>query len=249
MAKIKILVVGAGSGGTAGKNGEYYGCGGAGGIVREDASFSIFALSFNVTIGQGGTGVTEQTNGNPGGNSIFSTITATGGYGDIPWNDRTGPGNDDFAGTLDSTDNQGAGGAGAGASASGYNAGIGVYSSITGSPVGYGGGGGGVENGNGNHGATTYGGANGHTTSGDNAPNNRGGGGGGGAPGGGHGGNGGSGIVILAYHTDGSDGILPTSTGGTITTNGGFTIHTFNSNDTFIPTYTPGGALFMGADL
>ena len=47
------------------------------------------------------------------------------------------------------------------------------------------------------------------------------------------GGVGGSGIVIIAYKTDGSDGVSPDSTGGTVTTSGGNTIHTFTSSGTF----------------
>lgn len=40
-------------------------------------------------------------------------------------------------------------------------------------------------------------------------------------------------IVILSYATDWSDWISPSSTGGTITTNGGQTVHTFTSDGTF----------------
>lgn len=49
--------------------------------------------------------------------------------------------------------------------------------------------------------------------------------------------NGGSGGVVLAYKTDGSDGISTASTGGTITTSGEYTLHTFTSNGTFTPDY------------
>ncbi|MEK7195758.1 MAG: hypothetical protein AAB659_00730, partial [Patescibacteria group bacterium] len=47
------------------------------------------------------------------------------------------------------------------------------------------------------------------------------------------GGNGGSGVVTVAYKTDGSNGVSTSSTGGTITTSGAYTIHTFNSSGTF----------------
>ena len=64
---------------------------------------------------------------------------------------------------------------------------------------------------------------------------NTGGGGGGasfdGSPG--NGGAGGSGIVIISYATDGSDGVSTDSTGGTVTTSGGQTIHTFTADGTF----------------
>jgi len=63
--------------------------------------------------------------------------------------------------------------------------------------------------------------------------------GGGGSGGGGdcfgiNAGEGGSGIVIIAYKTDGSDGITTASTGGTITTSGLYTIHTFTASGTFV---------------
>jgi len=45
--------------------------------------------------------------------------------------------------------------------------------------------------------------------------------------------NGWSGIVIISYATDWSDWVSPSSTGGTITTSGGQTIHTFISSGTF----------------
>jgi hypothetical protein len=63
-----------------------------------------------------------------------------------------------------------------------------------------------------------------------------GGGGGGGdvfSSGGTYAGAGGSGVVIVRYKTDGSDGISPSSTGGTKTTSGIYTIHTFTSSGTF----------------
>ena len=41
------------------------------------------------------------------------------------------------------------------------------------------------------------------------------------------GGKGGSGIVIVAYKTDGSMGVSTASTGGTVTTSGAYTLHTF----------------------
>ncbi|NBV80048.1 MAG: hypothetical protein EBR62_09370, partial [Verrucomicrobia bacterium] len=56
---------------------------------------------------------------------------------------------------------------------------------------------------------------------------NRGGGGGGGGAGD-KGGNGGSGVVIIRYLTG-----TATCTGGTVTTSGLYTIHTFTSSGTF----------------
>jgi hypothetical protein len=57
------------------------------------------------------------------------------------------------------------------------------------------------------------------------------GGGGGGVNDNATGGNGGSGVVIITYTT--TDGAAYTITGGTITTNGAKTVHTFNSSGTF----------------
>ena len=45
--------------------------------------------------------------------------------------------------------------------------------------------------------------------------------------------NGNNGVVIISYKTDGSDGVSNTSTGGTITTSGANTIHTFTSSGTW----------------
>ena len=46
-------------------------------------------------------------------------------------------------------------------------------------------------------------------------------------------------VVIIAYKTDGSDGIKNTSTGGTITTSGLYTIHTFTTSGTFVAVEAP----------
>ena len=46
-------------------------------------------------------------------------------------------------------------------------------------------------------------------------------------------GKGGKGIVIIRYKTDGSDGVSTSSTGGTITTSGSYTIHSFTTGGTF----------------
>lgn len=132
--------------------------------------------------------------------------------------------------------------------------GIGLYSDINGTGYYWGGGGGGAgyQNTSGNGGNGGGGGGSGWSTgiagtggAGLNAGGNgtlntsSSGGGvggtntGGGGGGGGHqssGGNGGSGIVIVRYA--GSQ----KATGGTITSSGGYTIHTFTSSETFTPT-------------
>ena len=158
-------------------------------------------------------------------------------------------------GSKDSSYFQGAGGGGAGqtghnaAGNDNANGGNGIASYISGSSVTYAGGGGGSGGG-----AGGSGGGAGYTSG---VPNNATGYGSGGSGSsyqnvvnGQFSGNGSAGIVIIRFHSDGSDGILPsktTATGGyTVTTSGGYTIYTFTSNGTFTPgltwtfTYTAG---------
>jgi len=144
------------------------------------------------------------------------------------------------------------GGGGAGAAGSGFTGGNGYLSSITGTPTYYGGGGGGAPPygdfypsgdgglGGGGKGAyrdpstlTEYNGENG-------TPNTGGGGGGGRYPSGSYtyrGGDGGSGIVILRYLTAAALGYE--ITGGTVTTDGEYTIRTFTSSETMTITPPP----------
>ena len=70
-----LVVAGGGSGG-----GSTAGGGGAGGLVYNSA-YSVTAQAYTVTVGAGGAQVSNQTVGNNGGNSVFGTITATGGGG------------------------------------------------------------------------------------------------------------------------------------------------------------------------
>ena len=77
--EIEYLVVAGGGGGAGNSSGG--GGGGAGGLLTGTASFSSNAT---VTIGSGGYGATLESSGavaDNGGNSVFSTITATGGGG------------------------------------------------------------------------------------------------------------------------------------------------------------------------
>ena len=108
------------------------------------------------------------------------------------------------------------------------------YSQVSGNGGLGGGGGGSAFNGTaGTGGAGLNAGANGtvgNSVVGGAGGANTGGGGGGGSHSGGVGGAGGSGIVIVRYY--GSQ----QATGGTITSSGGYTIHTFTSSDTFTPT-------------
>lgn len=200
-----LVVAGGGSGASGG--------GGAGGMV-ERTSYAVATGSIAVTVGAGG------TLGNNGGNSVFDTITATGGG---RGQDTSGAGfnGGSGGGANAGQDNQGAGiagqgnsggsavsanggGGGGGANSAGINAsgnsggagGNGRASSISGSSVTYAGGGGGAGLSAGGGGGAGGGGAGGVSSSGAGQANTGGGGGGGwtvtGAPGG-------SGIVIIRY--------------------------------------------------
>lgn len=249
---VRALLVGAGGGG-GGTNGASvsYGGGGGGGAVQDNASIPIAIGSFPVVVGVLGTGAgtttSQGTNGNPstfhgfsasgggggGGGNVGVNNTpglsgASGGGGGGANNNTSGAGGAATAGNVGASGsggspnaNNGGGGGGAGTAGSsgvgtnGGNGGNGVANSISGSSVTYGGGGGG----RGSSGDGT-GGTGGGGTGGSAGTTNTGGGGGGSA-------NGGSGIVIIAYPT----GTI-TATGGSITTSGGNTIHTFTAGTT-----------------
>ena len=105
-ASVQYLVVGGGGGG-----GGLGGGGGAGGFVT--GTLTGLSGSYSVTVGGGGTGGTT-AQGTSGGNSIFGSISATGGGG---------------GGTSSSTAsvrNGGSGGSGGGGSRSGSTGGTGI---------------------------------------------------------------------------------------------------------------------------
>ncbi len=218
LGTVESLVVAGGGGGGGGGAG-LGGGGGAGGVVHTSPGSSYTIGSFSVTVGAGGA---TDTNGS---NSVFDTITATGGGagatdtangsnggsgGGSGYNIGTaglgtlGEGNDGSVGNqIASNVGGGGGGAGAVGGASGSNqggaGGVGVVKNISGSNVTYGGGGGGgAQSGSGGAGGTGGGGAGGQGAGGSNGSANTGG-GGGGAGYSGNGGTGGSGIVILRY--------------------------------------------------
>ena len=176
----------------------------------------------------GGTGRVGRNGGSGGGaskdrgNSDKSSGTAGQGY----------------AGGASPVFNSGGSGGGGGAGAAGGNGGaaescgaggIGVQSSINGTPTYRAGGGGGGSNNSFAVGGTGGGGAGGPSqgNSGSSGTVNTGGGGGGGNWLNGFGGAGGSGIVIIRYF--GSQ----RATGGTVTSASGYTVHTFTSSGTF----------------
>ncbi len=235
-----------GAGGSAGGNIVNFGPGNNGG----NSSFAGIQ-----SIGGGGGGwngldpqfTFAKGGGSGGGAACYTNLTRTGGTGTS--GQGTGGGTSiNGASTLGSAGGGGAGAGGAGTNNSdnGGNGGNGLASTITGTSVtraGGGGGGAGSTSGSiGGTGGTGGGGAGGRpvppTLSTAGAVNTGGGGGGGSygdgtsfgafsAPGPLPGANGGSGIVILRYL--GSQ----RGSGGTVTSSGGYTIHTFTSSGTF----------------
>jgi hypothetical protein len=255
-----LVVAGGGAGGTCPRtNFESGGGGGAGGYLTSTASLAT-GTAYTITVGAGGAGVSSDR-GSSGNNSVLGSVaTASAGGGGAGsakaafsggsggggegWGNMTGAagtsGQGSAGGNGSANGGLAAGGGGGGASAVGSNAsaqvggngGNGTASSISGSSVTYagGGGGGGGANGTGAGGSGgTGGGGAGRSfpanINGENGTANTGGGGGG--TNGNTGGNGGSGIVIISYA--GSQ----RGTGGTVTSSGGNTIHTFTSSGTY----------------
>ena len=258
-----LAVAGGGAGGActfASSNGGGAGGGGAGGLLSSTLAFNS-GTSYAITVGAGGAGVTGSSNlyftGNAGNNSsIASLVVAIGGGGGgaggtSPVRDGLSGGSgggSGYTGTAGAgTSGQGfaggtgtnaipyPGGGGGGASAVGGNGGgtagvggAGSANSISGSAVTYSGGGGAATwaggSGAGGAGGGGAGGGGGTATSGTS---NTGGGGGGSGFGTTASGSGGSGIVIISYAG------AQRGTGGTVTSVGGNTIHTFTSSGTF----------------
>jgi len=259
---VEYIVVAGGGGGGRGRGGGGGGGGyrasitgeSSGGGSSAEAAITVTpGTPYPVTVGGGGLGgPSSDTKGSNGNDSAFSTITSlgggaggaayqtltsntggsggggagqvTGGYSNSGGSGTAGQG---YAGgnTPSYNDVNGAGGGGAGAVGTYLTGGIGVASSVTGSAV-YraGGGGGGGDNaagpgGNGGGGAGSTGAAtNGTTNTG---------GGGGGSIYNNTAGTGGSGIVILRYLG------AQRGTGGTVSTVGSYTVHTFTGSGTF----------------
>lgn len=255
--QIQVLVVGGGGGGSSGGGGagglihspvtvaaQTYavtvGAGGAGcpantGTGCTNGQNSVFGSLTAIGGGYGGKNdntTSAKLGGSGGGGGSSSTVQDNGGAG------TAGQGNS--GGTVTSSyfvspyPSAGGGGAGAagsnptGPSVSG-NGGNGLPYSISGTLAYYAGGGGGSTWSGGTNGSGGLGGGgNGGLNGAAGIANTGGGGGGGAGASGGSGGAGGSGVVIISYPT----GYIR-ATGGTITTSGGNTIHTFTSNGTF----------------
>lgn len=213
---------------TAGAHAITVGAGGAGGVGGNGGNSSIDALivaiggggGANVGTGQTGIGASGGSGGGAAGNAVTPGTgggAATSGQGNVG-------GNRGITSAFGAAGGGGSGGAGSSSSsgaASGSAGGAGLASSISGASLTYAAGGGGstlIGHDGAAGTANTGNGGVGSTQNGSDGQN---------------GGAGGSGVVVVRYHTDGSDGISNTSTGGTITTSGGYTIHTFTASGTF----------------
>jgi hypothetical protein len=231
-----LVVAGGGCGGSRQDNDIYPGGGGAGGLLSGSFTLQPF-LTYQVQVGGGGIGsgfvgtngassyftgsgiyvsatgggaggeffTDPGNNGGSGGGGTYYFGASAGGLGTI------GEGNNGASGSL----NLGGGGGGAGAAASGGNGGNGKQSAINGTLTYYAGGG------VGRNGTTA--GLGGGGIQSTNGTNGLGGGGGGTV---GIASNGGSGVVIIRY-------LGPQfGTGGTVTTDGSYIIHTFSATST-----------------
>ncbi len=261
LAIFSYLLVGAGGGGGGGSNDSAVGGGGGAGGFRTATGFTIPFGTHAVTVGTGGAGGVGTASGSSGvASSIGALVSSAGGGGGggnflngLNGGSGGGAGNGNppaigGTGTVGQGNNGGDAnigpGGGGGASAVGQtppvndgrggNGGDGTASSISGASVTYGGGGGGGGDNSATAGTGGAGGGGNGSNSGNGAAGtaNRGGGGGGAyasAAGTSTGGVGGTGIGIISYATGAAS-----ATGGTVTTSGGNTIHTFTTTADFI---------------
>ncbi len=234
---LEVVLIAGGGGGAGGHQTSTGGSGGGAGEYYHNATYIGTETTYTVTIGAGGLGGETSEcscNGNTGSNSVFGDVTVIGGgagkYG-TGGSGGSGGGGYSSAGVAtnstgighnggygDSSAGSGGGGAGGvGGNASGNSAGGGgasVTEPIEDELLGYGGGGR----------RNVYGGSQGGVNSANGG--NGGGGGSGGAPYTGGGGE--KGLAKIKYLTAGG-----TATGGTISYDGLYTIHTFSSSGTF----------------
>jgi len=237
---------------VAGGGGSSYGAGGAGGAITSSATVSV-GTAYTITVGLGGAagtpGSSSGTNGNAsaivtlattvgggGGAGLTAGNGVAGGSGGSGFTTGTGGAGTAGQGYAGGNGAANASGGGGGGGAVGANAvsdiggagGAGVAISISGAAVTLAGGGGGRSNGANAGGAAGSGGGgagggNNNSYVGAAGTVNT----GGGAGGGNTAAAGGAGIVALRY--------LGTQrgTGGTITSSGGYTIHTFLTSSTY----------------
>ena len=244
VADAYAITVGSGGAGDANSEGRGRGSNGTNSIFS-----SLTAIGGGG--GGGGDNLSSNSNGANGGSGggggyLNSGQGTTGGTGIAGQGFAGGTGGKGNRG-LNGAEYNGGGGGGAGAVGGANNhlnpptagkGGDGVLSSINGTSIYYAGGGGGgaypLGGSLANIGGLGGGGDGQYNAAGINGTTNLGSGGGGGGGESGTGGAGGSGVVIVRYRTDGSDGISTLSTGGTITTWGIYTIHTFNTDGIFV---------------
>lgn len=238
---IKALVVWWGGGSGGGTYGAVYNSGWGGGQVTYNSALSISPWAYTVTIWAGGAWANNAP-WNNWFNSVFASITAIWWKWAIQvswtvskwWDSGSGV----YSGGSASTG--GSGGAGDWANGTNWvsysvagNWGNGTANSISWSSVTYWGWGGWSASASGGAGGAWWGGNWYHWSAGVGANGGANTGGGSGASVNTTGDVWWSWIVILSYATDWSDGISPSSTGGTKTTSWGQTIHTFTSSWTF----------------
>ena len=257
----EYLIVGGGGAGGYGNSNEGGGGGGAGGYLTGTLS-STSGITYTITVGAGGTGVNSMSS--PGGNGGTSSIQGQG----ITTVTALGGGGGGGCGTSGATGASGGGGSGCGTDRDGASGTAGLGNSggkgrwINNSPGNGNGGGGGGSSSAGARGqdrnrGTLGGGGAGtsndisinsvtYSAGGDGGPGgpnrtftatnetgNTGNGGNGGTNR--IGGNGAKGIVIIRYLGN------PIATGGTITQNGGYTIHSFTEVGNSSFTISAGG--------
>lgn len=226
-----LMVAGGGSGARDTVSFQAAGGGGAGGLISGSATLAL-ATGYSIVIGSAGARRTTDGNGFNGGNTTFNGLTAIGGgFGGTFTGNTGGSGggggiSSEGAGTSGQGYSGGAGnsgfsggGGGGGAAGAGESitssipdtprgsGGLGATSSITGTSVYYSAGGPGIK-GNWNPSRTTYG-AGGKGNAGNDSEVGTG------------------GVVIIRYLG------AQAASGGTITTSGGYTIHTFELDGTF----------------
>jgi hypothetical protein len=242
---IQYLVVAGGGGGGSSDGAAYYGGGGggAGGYIA-DSQQAESGDVFTITVGSGGGGGSGGNRGTAGSNSSAFNQTAIGGGGGGGWSTASGgtggsgggarSGGSGAAGTS-GQGNRGGNATETGAGGGGFSAqGVDNTSTTNGSAGGaggnwqslgtfYAGGGGGGSYSGGSPGA---GGSGGGGNGGASGTANTGGGGGGGNSGN-VGSSGGSGVVIIRYLG------AQRGTGGTVTSSGGYTYHTFTTSGTY----------------
>lgn len=250
MATVKALVVGGGGwgGGNSGGWGGWW-------QFTYNSALTVTPQAYSVTVWTWWTAGWTTTDWWNGNSSIFSSITSTGG---IWWEWDTvrswvwwASGNSFSWGNYITVGNDLWGGGGWGSSAVGANAvawqagswGAGTANSISWSSVTYAGWGWGGWYNTSPYFDLWWAGTDGgwnwwSTTAGTAGTANRGGGGGWGSAGNRVWWAGWSWVVIISYATDWSDWVSISSTGGTITTSGWQTIHTFTTSGTFTMVWT-----------